>query len=285
MANWKQRAVIGLLLWVGTLAALTGLELFPQQQPAHQEPGEPTKPDIDPRTADDRIADYTLWLERLTGVLAVSTIGLWYVTWQTLDHSRRDAARQARDNRISLRLSARAANASRKAAEATDLSAQAAIGMEIPRIHIESVDTDASIPDAGGDADGWQQTLSPSIVVKNFGRTPAFVSETIINAKIATSISRDPEYVRHTKYPTVSVLEPGVPKRYEELLFKGVEEFTAEQITELLSGNATLYIWGKIIFTDFMGAAHERGFIWSWKREVGSFWDRSNAYPKYSYQK
>jgi hypothetical protein len=35
-----------------------------------------------PETTDDRLAQYTLWLAIFTGVLSVSTIGLWFVTWR-----------------------------------------------------------------------------------------------------------------------------------------------------------------------------------------------------------
>lgn len=44
-------------------------------------------------SADERIADYTLALAWLTGVLAVSTVGLWVVTW-------RSGVKQSRDTRI-----------------------------------------------------------------------------------------------------------------------------------------------------------------------------------------
>src|SRR5437660_11152131 len=49
-----------------------------------------------PSAAEERIADYTLALAWLTGVLAFSTIGLWIATALTLRHSRETAERQLR---------------------------------------------------------------------------------------------------------------------------------------------------------------------------------------------
>jgi hypothetical protein len=46
-------------------------------------------------SADERVADYTLAVAWLTGVLAVSTIGLWIVTW-------RSGIRQSRDMEASI---------------------------------------------------------------------------------------------------------------------------------------------------------------------------------------
>lgn len=40
-------------------------------------------------SANDAIADYTFWLMVFTGVLAGSTIGLWWVTWCISSHTKR----------------------------------------------------------------------------------------------------------------------------------------------------------------------------------------------------
>jgi hypothetical protein len=47
-------------------------------------------------SAEERIADYTLWLTWLTAILAGSTVGLWGVTYFTLRHGRETAERQLR---------------------------------------------------------------------------------------------------------------------------------------------------------------------------------------------
>jgi hypothetical protein len=60
------------------------------------------------KAADDPVAYFTLWLVGFTGVLAVSTIGLWIVTW-------RASASQARDMKASIAAAERSADIARDA--------------------------------------------------------------------------------------------------------------------------------------------------------------------------
>lgn len=60
------------------------------------------------KEADDPVAYFTLWLVSFTGVLAVSTIGLWIVTW-------RASAGQARDMKASIAAAERSADIARDA--------------------------------------------------------------------------------------------------------------------------------------------------------------------------
>jgi hypothetical protein len=55
-----------------------------------------TNEESEKQLIDRRIANYTLALALFTGVLAVSTIGLWTITDLTLRHSRETAERQLR---------------------------------------------------------------------------------------------------------------------------------------------------------------------------------------------
>ncbi len=77
------------------LIAIIGLVEQPQGSQQEQASKAPDSY-VDSRTPDERIADYTLWLERLTGLLAISTIGLWWVTWRTLTHAEQSSERQLR---------------------------------------------------------------------------------------------------------------------------------------------------------------------------------------------
>src|ERR1700730_12646288 len=60
------------------------------------------------KASDDPVAYFTLWLVGFTGVLAVSTIGLWIVTW-------RASASQARDMKASIAASEKSADIARDA--------------------------------------------------------------------------------------------------------------------------------------------------------------------------
>jgi hypothetical protein len=61
----------------------------------------------------DPTAYFTLWLVAFTGVLAVSTIGLWIVTW-------RGSTSQARDMRASIQVAQDAAKAAKRSADIAD---------------------------------------------------------------------------------------------------------------------------------------------------------------------
>ncbi len=69
---------------------------FALQMRTAQEFHEVSKTEASKFGAEERVADYTLWLAWLTGVLAVSTTGLWAVTYFTLRHGRETAERQLR---------------------------------------------------------------------------------------------------------------------------------------------------------------------------------------------
>jgi hypothetical protein len=89
--------IVGVLLAVAVFAMGMFFSSQPPQNKApDQHTAEATKQVGPPSTADERIADYTLALAWLTGVLAVSTVALWGVTVLTLRHSRETAERQLR---------------------------------------------------------------------------------------------------------------------------------------------------------------------------------------------
>lgn len=86
------------------LSAAASFILIEQQAPAQSRANEHTNANVDQRKPDERIADYTLWLERFTGLLAfVGAAQLWFLI---------RADRTAR-------ISADAANVSAKAATRT----------------------------------------------------------------------------------------------------------------------------------------------------------------------
>jgi hypothetical protein len=73
-----------------------GSSQTPIQQAQQQQTTQPTKGVSSPKSADDRIADYTEVLMWLTGVLAVSTVGLWIWTHLGLRQSRKTTEQQLR---------------------------------------------------------------------------------------------------------------------------------------------------------------------------------------------
>jgi hypothetical protein len=122
-------------------------------------------------TTHDPVAFYTSILAVFTFVLAVSTIGLWGVTWLTLRHARQDAARQSRDMQSSIKIGQNAAKAAAKSADAAERGVVAT-----DRAWIE-IDIDL----AGDLIFGEQEISVPvKIAFKNVGRSPAVHVTTVM---------------------------------------------------------------------------------------------------------
>lgn len=136
--------------------------------------------------ADERLARYTLWLTIFTGVLAISTIGLWIVTW-------RSGVRQSSDMQTSIK----AANLSAKAAErAADVAERALVLTDRPWIKID-VDLAGSL-EFGRD----EITLPIHAVWKNIGKSPAtnFFINFALHEDIAIAAGRLHQYARNMVY-------------------------------------------------------------------------------------
>jgi hypothetical protein len=82
MTPWKRRITAAFLGWVVLLAGLCWLELSPQpEEPtAIDNPNKGSGQEVEPRSPDDRLADYTLWLTGFTGLLAaVSAFQIFFL--------------------------------------------------------------------------------------------------------------------------------------------------------------------------------------------------------------
>jgi hypothetical protein len=133
----------------------------PQQHNSREAPKEKNQKDI----TDERLANYTLLLAWFTGVLAVSTIGLWIVTW-------RSGIRQSRDMEASIAAAHRTA----------DIAEKALLSVEIPylypfiREHGFRIGISARSGQRGViDLDFGLEFIK--YYFRNFGRTPAEIIE------------------------------------------------------------------------------------------------------------
>lgn len=73
--------LVATVLWAGVLAWQSSQS--PEQGARSSLTQGPDKHGFWEKAADDPVAYFTLWLVVFTGVLAASTIGLWFVTWRT----------------------------------------------------------------------------------------------------------------------------------------------------------------------------------------------------------
>jgi hypothetical protein len=163
---WRDIVFRGFAILSLTLLAIWHPWNYPDkiQEPTSQQSSEDNRRE----SADERIAEYTLGLDALTALLALSTLGLWIVTWSGLKA-------QAKDMRRSLRISASTAEAAKVAADAAMLS----VSSERAWMCFEGVKyqhhTDLIVGGIHyGDALGIQ------VAWKNKGRSPAMKCETVI---------------------------------------------------------------------------------------------------------
>jgi hypothetical protein len=114
------------ILWSGIALAFCLFVLVPTDRYYNEyaeHPKEAAQNKASNGADDDRIADYTWWVAVFTGVLGISTIGLWFVTWQSVRHAKADSVRQARQLRVSNIAAIRAATAGEKTIERMDKTA------------------------------------------------------------------------------------------------------------------------------------------------------------------
>jgi hypothetical protein len=103
------------------------------------------------KAADDPVAYFTLWLVGFTGVLALSTIGLWLVTW-------RSGVRQSKETRDAIQV-ARHANEIGRSGIIAEQRAWVSVGDL-------KIDKDILFREHGAN-------ISISVMIKNIGKTPA----------------------------------------------------------------------------------------------------------------
>jgi hypothetical protein len=123
-----------------------------RHEPKHSAATESVSSEFWEKTADDPVAYFTLWLGGFTGVLALSTIGLWLVTW-------RSGVRQSKEMRDAIQ-TAQAANEISHSAIIAEQRAWVSVG------DLKVNDEMLLFRTHGAD-------ISVSVTIKNIGKTPA----------------------------------------------------------------------------------------------------------------
>jgi hypothetical protein len=127
--------------------------------------GSKRTPEQEHEETDRRIANYTLGLDIGTGILAISTIGLWIVTW-------RSGVKQSRDTRRSLAIAKQAANA---AIDSNRISRDIFAAENRPWLAVEATLKGDIASNAMG------VSFLVDISIHNIGRTPATGVGALVN--------------------------------------------------------------------------------------------------------
>lgn len=181
---------------------------------------------------DVNASDYFIAL--FTLILAVVTGFLWWTTHRLWKSGEGQIA------------------ATKMAAEAADLSAKAAVGVEIARLVMRKVELPNLNPTS------WNLP-GTKISVKwvNLGRTEGLIVFDCLVWEVCLDLAPSPRYPLHTQHAVPSTM---VVKPDEHFQFQRDFRLTEEQIAQLTSGNARLWVYGYVDFLDFLNRTNRVGF-------------------------
>lgn len=244
---------VGVLLTASVYSTGFSVSSFSPRQidyatgPQSTEQAKPEGPQVS-NGAEQQIATYTLWLMIFTGILGASTILLWWETKQ--------------GGRVTDRL-----------AKAAELSAKAAIGVDLPVIRAWSPDLsglDREVPDVGSigsiilDLSPTPFCYVPTIKFQNFGRTNAFLESIRIGWDVCRALPPEPIY-RASVTPRGSPIGLANDEDGEEIdTPRHTIRLSREQIEQIDAREAFLWFFAEYAYVDFMRVRHEARFCWQW---------------------
>lgn len=199
------------------------------------------------KTTNDPTAYFTLWLVVFTGVLAVSTIGLWIVTW-------RGSASQARDMKDSIEVAA-------KSADAAMLSARAAIAVQLPFLRMEP-DKFGSGTSRNNDNTTRHYFYVYSIKMSNSGTTRAIPIELSCGWTFGNELPLEPVYRWETGFKVDAVIDASSTDPIEFLLSDLLMDVPSDAYEQLTNRSSDFWFYARLSYLDFMGDRHEASFCW-----------------------
>jgi hypothetical protein len=176
-----------------------------------------------------------------TVILAIKTSGLFVETAGL----RSAADKQAGDMKESIA-------AAQRAAEAAQLSAKAAVSVEIPHVYIDNLEFQES---GVGNLAAQLQFPHVAISVKNYGRTPAFLGQLAAEMLIAPMLPDAPDYSNTARdLPTGTVIEGSTS--YDLPTARLFNAVPIETIKDIIAERTYVWIYGYIFYRDFLRNPH-----------------------------
>lgn len=152
-----------------------------------------------------------------------------------------------------------------KAAGAADLSARAAIGVEIPTLRVLDIVSYGRTPiidpfDLREDLLAEMRTPRLKIRVMNYGRTPAFLKGEAICVATNTALGDIPDYSEGAiELPPSAVIGPGETYALSSAPQHSV--YSEEDVKSFLDQSQTLYVYGYVWYEDFLRNQHMLRFV------------------------
>jgi hypothetical protein len=214
---WMRAAAFGLACGIaGAALALIAPSLVPYNEGAPQSAGQSPKAKVKPPSPDDRIADYTLWLERFTGALAfVSSIQIFFLV---------------RADRTASRTVAKMDDTARK-----QLRAYVNVSSALVRY-------DRRKPDG----------CSIEVRVQNYGQTPALDVISVWGEHVREWPLRS----ELPAPPPIPVGVGPLPPGRESIQWIPIGALSPREEEELKAGRAGVYFWGVTTYKDIYGDPH-----------------------------
>jgi hypothetical protein len=197
------------------------------------------------RTIDDPIAFFTL-------VLAVSTIGLWVVTWQS-------EGRQYRHTIKTLAIARRSANAAL-------IQSKAAVAVELPYVVLDYVllyaATDINSVSKQQIPGGMNipKFCGTGVGFANNGRTNATLISQSINLVVAEILPETPDYGAMVPFSPGTTLSRDKPIGQMGRTI----EISEDTIHAIAERQTFLWAFGYLQYKDFMGVPHEFRYCAKW---------------------
>jgi hypothetical protein len=202
-----------------------------------------------------------------TIVLAIFTWALWRSTeklWLADQEGRADTMESIRQ--------------ARRAAEAAEIAAQAALGIELPRLELECVSLRATADPFTASAIAYGSVV---VSLKNYGRTPAHLLETQVGFCTDYYLPAVPKYGPSARKPAElgAVVLPRQVKSFDlsgrfTINFDGARSIAADEMD--------LWVYGFVGFRDFLGGRWRSKFCVRYAPIKGSpsfvIYDNNPAY-------
>jgi hypothetical protein len=203
-----------------------------------------------------RMASAEWWTIGLTAALVAATLlqfgALFWQGWQ-LKSSVTVADKTGREARDAIK-------AAQVSAEATSRIADASIAAELAQV----IPTGTGVTVEGYPAGGEGSRHAFAIVeVTNFGRTPAFVSRTSVNICLGSAL---PHIAKYENQITFFSGEQVIVPRGAWKLPKAFSSFslTETEYQNVLHGNEFIWVYGFVLYSDFLRGEHTVGFCGRW---------------------
>lgn len=166
---------------------------------------------------------------------------------------------------------------SQRGVRAAELAANAAMGVELPTLHIENIEEQLQ------PIEEWKERFFPTLTIKNYGRTPAFVTNIILRVKTGHGLPETPDYGNVEEYFKPLVIDS--KQTYLHTIYKdnSAYNFSAKELKDIQDKDGWLYLYGYIQYVDFLEVEHKKGFCFLWVPGTKQFIP-NRAYPQFAYQ-